>query len=513
MLKTIRIENFKAFGSPQDLPLAPITLIYGPNSAGKSSIIQTLLLMHQSLQGISQAATRLVFSGEYVDLGTYLSALFRHESSLRMKLGFSFTAPKPVSRGLTNHVFSRQSIRNIDLTIDLTSSARREKRGDAQIVECNYSLDDGQVFQVKLKRKEESKGSADYNDYDVDKSPSEFQILDKISLVKFAEFISNLSSGKNQRDSKHNKLTNDDSKAPLNRVLIQELKNLKILPIGLLPSRIAFNSEVDSFTTFFDTIGPEISRHLFGPNSPLEVLRKEFHNKIQSISYLGPLRSHPARHYIISGADKETVGTKGERTPQLLYRRKRDMEPRINQKFEDFGINYKIGVESAGTPQTGEIISIVLTDKNGIRVSPSDVGFGIGQLLPILVEGSVSSGRIICVEQPEVHLHPRLQAHIADFLIETAKTRSTTPNRSGSAKEFGGNQWIIETHSEALMLRLQKRIKSGLPPEFVSVLYVEQLDNGQSRVKRLRLDENGEFIDEWPDGFFEEGYNEIFGRN
>ena len=368
MLKSIRIENFKAFGSPQDVPLAPITLIYGPNSAGKSSVIQTLLLMHQSLQGISQAATRLIFSGEYVDLGTYLSALFKHDLSLKMKLGFSFTAPKPLTRSPATSIFNRQSIRNIDLTIDLTSSARREKRGDAHIVECRYGLDDGQTFQVNLRKAEESKNNSDANDYEFEKNGSEFQISDKHSLTSFTKFLSILSRERNQKGPKFNRLSNEESAIPINNVLIQEIKNLKVLPIGLLPSRISLNAEVDVFAKVFDVIGPDLGRHLFGANSPLEILRKEFYSKIQSISYLGPLRSHPARHYIISGADKETVGTKGERTPQLLYRRKREMEPGINQKFRDFGIPYEIDVESAGSPQTGEIISIILTDRKG---SPS----------------------------------------------------------------------------------------------------------------------------------------------
>jgi predicted ATPase len=64
---------------------------------------------------------------------------------------------------------------------------------------------------------------------------------------------------------------------------------------------------------------------------------------------------------------------------------------------------------------------MTLTDtRTRVLVSPSDVGFGIGQLLPIIVEGVIAQGRVICVEQPEIHLHPRLQAHVADFLIATA---------------------------------------------------------------------------------------------
>ena len=79
MLKELRLENFKAFGNAQQIDLAPITLIYGPNSGGKSSIIQSLLLLHQSFQGNLQTSNGLIFRGELVDLGSFLSVLYQHD--------------------------------------------------------------------------------------------------------------------------------------------------------------------------------------------------------------------------------------------------------------------------------------------------------------------------------------------------------------------------------------------------------------------------------------------------
>ena len=74
-----------------------------------------------------------------------------------------------------------------------------------------------------------------------------------------------------------------------------------------------------------------------------------------------------------------------------------------------------------------------------------------------------------------------------------------------------GNQWIVETHSEALLLRLQRRIREGkLSPTSVSVLYVQPAGRNGAEILRLRIDASGEFVDEWPDGFFEESYREMF---
>ena len=76
----------------------------------------------------------------------------------------------------------------------------------------------------------------------------------------------------------------------------------------------------------------------------------------------------------------------------------------------------------------------------------------------------------------------------------------------------GEKQWIVETHSELLILRIQRRIREGsLNPSDVSVLYVNPNapDAEGSTISRLRLDEKGDFIDEWPDGFFEDGFGEL----
>ncbi|HAS6144760.1 TPA: DUF3696 domain-containing protein [Vibrio vulnificus] len=117
--------------------------------------------------------------------------------------------------------------------------------------------------------------------------------------------------------------------------------------------------------------------------------------------------------------------------------------------------------------------------------------------MPIIIESVINRDAIICVEQPEIHLHPKLQAHLADLFIESSKNN---------------NQWLIETHSEALMLRIQKRIrKNVIDKSLVNVVYVQAGDNGSS-IQNLPLDDNGRFLVHWPEGFFEERMHEQFGE-
>ena len=264
------------------------------------------------------------------------------------------------------------------------------------------------------------------------------------------------------------------------------------------------------------------SYDMVGPGT-FDTFSMGFFYALQSVRYMGPLRSYPERHYLVSGAGVKSVGKSGENTPHLLFEHKDAIRSDVNRWLESFSIPYELDINLKGDDEVmGDILTISLKDVNtGIRVSPSDVGFGIGQLLPIIVEGLFSRSNILCVEQPEIHLHPRLQASLADFFIETSQNlcngKSTpsssrrTSRRNRNTGHPRSNQWIVETHSEALMLRLQKRIREGVvSPKDVSVLYVEPAKEG-GRIISLPLDDNGDFLKEWPDGFFEEAFEEMIG--
>jgi predicted ATPase len=115
-----------------------------------------------------------------------------------------------------------------------------------------------------------------------------------------------------------------------------------------------------------------------------------------------------------------------------------------------------------------------------------------------VVQALTAQKQTITIEQPEVHIHPRLQADLGDLLAECIK-------------EPRQNRFIIETHSEHLVLRLQRLVRTGrLKPEDVSILYVMHAKEG-SEVRRLRVDDEGDFIDDWPGGFFPERLREFEG--
>ena len=124
----------------------------------------------------------------------------------------------------------------------------------------------------------------------------------------------------------------------------------------------------------------------------------------------------------------------------------------------------------------------------------------MGYVLPVLA--ALASSRMTFIQQPELHLHPALQAELADALISEA----------GEAR-----QDIVETHSEHLLLRLLRRVRQGqshalpaLDSNDLVVLYVNPGMDGTSKVSQLRISPDGDFIDRWPRGFFEERWKDLF---
>ncbi len=232
---------------------------------------------------------------------------------------------------------------------------------------------------------------------------------------------------------------------------------------------------------------------------------------LESLVYLGPLRRHPERHYEFSGDTTDYVGQSGEYLPSLLFKESELLE-KANSDLERLGVKYQVKLDKLQyeDKSPSNVFSLRLVDEAGIDASLRDVGFGISQVLPIVVQNRLSEKKTLLIEQPEIHLHPAHQAELGDMFI-----------RSGLREEQERrNTILLETHSENLILRILRRIRDTtngtLPkdvppvhPEDVAILYVQNKDS-TATVQRLEIDREGQFLDPWPDGFFEEGFNERF---
>lgn len=470
MLKRIGIENFKAFSDLQELNLAPITLIYGANSSGKSSIIHSLMVLKQSIL-FSNLKGGVYSDKRILDVGNYSTMVYSHESNRDITFSLRFA-----DRNSSKYEYVEKLSANFVYSLyDKNTNKKYDNQGFSYLKEI--------VFEDYNRRK--NFGYSLINKFSLDETKNNTRSYDLQIL-------------------ENHKIPLDDE------ALTGEIINIVMEGFTFnsedeiaIPKGITFENHADVFRKlkeknaedkWFDImhfLGEKLSSHS-------NFIKKELKN----ISYLGPLRSNPKRYYSIDTEFEITVGKEGENIAYFLKRDKEVLTKKINEWFDLFDIPYKFSPKPIGERNSEPLIQIQLEDKrNNVSVSPLDVGFGIGQILPILVEGIVRENSVICVEQPEIHLHPKLQAEMAEFFAETCNT----------------NQWIIETHSEALLLRIQKLIRTKkkingkiLKPEDVSILYVlpsKSQDQG-AQVVQIRLDEEGDFIDFWPEGFFEERIQE-----
>jgi predicted ATPase len=144
------------------------------------------------------------------------------------------------------------------------------------------------------------------------------------------------------------------------------------------------------------------------------------------------------------------------------------------KQINDVQIELRVG----RSPSTGEAEEMV---------SIADVGFGVSQTLPVLVALLVAEpGQLVYLEQPEIHLHPRAQAALAEILADAAKR---------------GVRVVVETHSELLLLAVQSLVAEGkISPDLVKLHWFTRRENGVTEVSSAELDEAGAFGD-WPEDF------------
>jgi predicted ATPase len=219
---------------------------------------------------------------------------------------------------------------------------------------------------------------------------------------------------------------------------------------------------------------------------------------LQSIEYVGAMRVPPARTYLYTGDRRRKVGASGEHAVTMLA-----MDS-MRRGSKSRGIRQGVVKWLSLAGIASDIKIVPLSDRYfEVHVQHpvtkeyenfADVGYGNSQVIPVLVGGlNLSSGECLIVEEPEIHLHPRAQAELGDFFLELCQR---------------GVQSLVETHSEYMIVRLQKHIAAGaLSPDDVRIYYVNPTPEGKELI-RLELDEKGLFKQEWPGGFFPERLQE-----
>lgn len=241
---------------------------------------------------------------------------------------------------------------------------------------------------------------------------------------------------------------------------------------------------------------------------------------LRSISYLGPLRNKGERLYNWTGGEPESVGYSGENTISALLaakerqlnagrnKKRRPFQQFIAEKLKDLELIEAFEVRQISANRKEYEVK-VRTPGSPLFVDLPDVGFGISQVLPVIVQCFYAPAEsILFIEQPELHLHPRAQAHLADLFIEVLASCEKSKERN--------IQLVIETHSEHFLSRLQRRIAENDAEYPISkdqvAAYFAYTIGSESMLEPLRLNEDGD-ITNWPDKFFGDSMGDLYEKS
>lgn len=470
LIRSIELENIKSFGGAQNAQLAPITLVYGPNASGKSTLLQSLMRLKQSLE---EGAPLL--NGTHARLGGLAALVHRHDLDRCPRVRIEMDLP--ARWDVAAECFTPSASRSFEVVFGV-----------------------GIGGSVELQAVTLGAGSDRYRLTRGDDARWRLAAEDAVALVEA------VSDAERVWHVKPSARTLSASRCSDVRGVLRnaEIEWVPFTAAGLLPDRLDLDLSPYSDGAVIDR-AQLAETSLRRATNVLDAVRGDIERLLREMGYLGPIRSAPKRTYERGSVNRyRTLDPEGSDAANFLF----DNPSEAGEAGIWLGrlkIPYSVDVHALESdhPGVGDVLHLELADQRfdpPVSVSPADVGFGVSQVLPLVVQLLAARDQVICIEQPEIHLHPRLQAEFAELLIQA------------TFAEGQANQVIVETHSEHLMLRLQRRIREGeLDPEDVSVLYVDLNQVSQeTTIKRLRLDANGRFLDRWPGGFFDERFHEVF---
>ena len=398
MITELSTQNFKSWKDMPKLQISPLTGFFGANSSGKTSLLQTLLLLKQTVERPPDWNGVIDFGDDnsLVNLGSFDDLIHGHRQDHPLRISISWKFSEKLSLPDVDKVDTL----SFDLSINNNENSVSQPVFNYRVGEQRFGISwDGQG---------------------------------------------------------------------ICRVSAPSVPNLDATVSRCYGIRGSY---------------PDILQ-LFSP------LQTCFENLFRSIRYLGPLREYPRRHYAWQGKHSPGVGQHGEDMVTAIFSGRiqlRSLDEQILKWLQRLDLidSYRLN-PIFDTEKDYEFL--VRKYKGGPEVRLTDVGFGVSQVLPVLILCYyVPEGSILILEQPEAHLHPKVQSELADLLIEVVKNRRL--------------QIILESHSEHLLIRLMRRIAEEQISADDTAFYFCEMNEGISEIEKLNVNDYGN-ITNWPQNFF-----------
>lgn len=562
-LTAIELENFKGVGSRVRIDLAPITLLFGANSAGKSTVLQALQYVREVLERRNANPDRTLYGGDFVDLGGFHNLVHQHDEGKTIAIKLELQLNKAELPELTPEAFDEWL--NVDAEVWDLYQLLQETRNRAESVSIElkigwssnrqaaivrgYEVGLNGALLAKIESQADGKDAAIqinpknpvFTRYrtqeEIDSAKELLAALDDDVAAATDDAASEADDADDQEYSIWPQITGTLADADIERPgqgFRQWLSNVDgalpaLAPLLYVPAGDAKGATAvylaRELTAFLTTV-------IVGPG----VLIRD---QLRKLRYLGPIRNVPERDFEAALTPDEARWADGTAAWEALLNDNESLVDEVSRwmadedklatgyevarrKFKEIDVGTLNWLMRAADPDASvrpepqllrqveaapEKQRIELLDpESGDPFQPRDVGIGISQVLPVVVAALEPSAALVAIEQPELHIHPAVQVGLGDLFIK-------------GAKEHGIN-FLVETHSEHLILRLLRRIREttedevppgaiGIQPSDVAVIYVQSTESGVDLVP-LPIDETGEFTTRWPKGFFDERAEELF---
>lgn len=494
MLKSWSIENFKPIVNSGELQFAPVTVLAGRNSSGKSSLLQSILMIAQTLS--NQLPERaLLPNGPLVQLGTFEDILSTISGSRNLTVQFEISNEREdIGQGIydiyrsSNHkVTVSFSSGNDDNSSSSAIEASRVVVEKTSIIfhfenvgtdSENPTIINGNFATERVPEAEDNL----YDRFSGSTTPERFlRIFSSIQHKPnyLGEFVSYNET--DHKDEGAREFSSETFLVTLFHFLpIELISNPQVVPdfIAYLPGQKSLEEAVKLITRFFSSqirylgplrADPDTTQRTYAPTSQLDDVGESgeyaavayHHNQLARIEWYNPFNKQVEQ------------GT---------------LQEALNSWSRYLGVAEQVNTEMSGS--MGIAWKVLLKQGQKERTLP-EVGVGLSQILPILVMGLLSPGNsFLIVEQPELHLHSRVQARLGDFFVGLSKCKK---------------QCLIETHSENLVSQLRYHIvqAGGMENSDCMIYFVDQDEKGAAKFEQVEISPRGNIMN-WPDGFFDE---------
>ena len=432
----LSVRGFKSIRSLDNFELRDVNILAGTNSSGKSSLTQALLLLKQTIESDSKETLRL--NGPYVFADNVVDLLYMKQKSNLLEYDIRFNRSELIEAERFDMYVPSGTFEYIDIHLSFLAN------GNVHVQDFFVYLKDDQGNSVNLCIKRNKGNNYTAHDY--------YQVSTSDGMVLG---ISNA--------------------------------------IG---KKISLNRCVLDFTNFFPIFGESMGARsivkLF--SFPLiKLLRLALERVFADVFYIGPIRVKPAllkRYDVTPSMDRVDADDNTRYIIQENRSLKVDGEKTLLEVLNEWVCDrLRLANRIDTIKDANKFYRTQLQNDQNLKVDLCHMGFGVSQVLPILVQGLIlPNNSIFIVEDPCVHMHPSIQAMMMDFLLDVA-------NR-------GGRKVLVETHSDHIITRLRRRVAEGYDAQMVNLRFVSPSNEG-STYKKIDVTSQGAFAERLPEGFLD----------